>query len=83
MHAFQLHAALCNHIARNRRIDTARKQHRRASARSGGQSARALHSRSVNVRREIADFHIDDIRRIVHVHRDLRECLGNSAADFL
>ena len=83
MNALQLHTALRDHIARNRRINAAREQHRSPSARPGRQSARTGHRRPMHIRRCLTYLNVHHITRIVHIDRHLRKFLGNSAADVL
>ena len=83
MDALDLHAALGDHIARDRGIDAAREQHRRPSARAGRQTARAGHRRAVDIGRGLADFDVDGVIRGMDIDRDIREFLGQTAADLL
>ncbi len=83
MDALDLHAALGDHIARDRGIDAAREQHRRPSARAGRQTARAGHRRTVDIGRGLADLDVDGVIRGMDIDRDIREFLGQTAADLL
>ena len=83
MNALNFYAALGDHIARDRRVDTARQQHRRTSSRAGGKAACTGNGGTVDIGRCLADLDVHNVAGIVHIDRDVREFLRNPAADFL
>ena len=83
MDALNFHAALGDHIARDRRVDAAREEHCRASACAGRKAARAGNGGAVDIGRRLADLNVHNVAGIVHVDRDVREFLRNPAADLL
>ena len=83
MDALEFHAALGDHVARNRRIDAAREQHRRPTARAGGQTASAGRSRSVDISGVVTHLDVYNIVRIVNVNGNVRKRLCEPSADLL
>ena len=83
MDALDFHAALGDHIARDRRVDAAREEHCRAAARAGGKAARAGNGGTVDIGRCLADLDVHNVAGIVHIDRDVREFFCNPAANFL
>ena len=81
--AFDLHAALGDHVTRDRGIDTAGEQDCRASASARRQAACAGDGRAVDVGRRLADLDIDGIVGVVDVDQNVREFLCQPSADLL
>ena len=83
MDALNFHAALGDHVASDRRVDTARQQHRRTSARTCGKTACTGNGGTVDIGRCLADLDVHNVAGIVHIDRDVREFFCNPAANFL
>ena len=83
MHHFELHAALCDHVGRNGRVDAAGKEAHRHAAHADRQTARASLGRAVDVGRVVSNFNVDDELGIVDVDLAGRERLMERPADLL
>ena len=83
MNALNFYAALGDHVASDRRVDTARQQHRRTSARTCGKTARAGNGGTVDIGRCLADLDVHNVGGIMDIDRDVREFFCDPAADFL
>ena len=81
MHRFDLHAAFCHHVPRNGRIDPARKQEERLSARADGDAARSLELSRMDIRAELADLDVYRDLGVTDVHLQLRHDREHLAAD--
>ena len=81
--AFQLHAALGDHITRDRRIDAAGEQNHRPAADARGKAARARLRRPVDIGRVVAHLDKDRVFRVMDVHRQRRNRLRYAPADLL
>ena len=66
-----LYAPLCDHVARNRRIDTAREKEHGLSAGSNGHAARSRDDLGIDIDL-LADLHVQHNVGIMNVHRHLR-----------
>ena len=83
VNAFQLHAALGDHIAGDGRVDAAGEQHHRPAADARGQAACARLRRAVDIGRMVAHLDINRVFRMPHIHRQRGHGLRNASADFL
>ena len=83
MHALQLHAALGDHVARDRRIDAAGQQQHGSASHARGQAARSGLRRAVHIGRAVAHLDIDRVIRVMHIDRHVRKGLSQTAADLL
>ena len=83
MDALQLHAALCDHVARDGRVDTAGEQHHGSAAHAGRQAARARVGRPVHIGGMVTHLDIDRVLRVMHVNADALDRFGDASADLL
>ena len=83
VHAADLHAALGDHEARDRAVDAAREQQRRAAVRADRHAARARLGAGVDKGVFLAHLNVHGQVGVVHVRAHVREPVGQLAADVL
>jgi hypothetical protein len=83
MHGDNTDAALCHHINRDGAVYAAGQQGDHAASRANGQTARARLRRAVDIRREVADLHIYQKLRRVHIGPKMREPVMQQPPDIL
>ena len=83
MNTLDFHAPLGHHIGCHRRVNAAGQQAHGPSSHTGGQSAGTGLGGTMDISRQVSDFHIDRVIRMMDVHQQVGPGIGDPAADFL
>ena len=81
MHRVDMHAALGDHPPRDRAVNAAGKQQRRAAVRADGHTADRRNHLHIQVR-HVADFHVHGVLGLLHIHGQVLVCRQDAVSHF-